>query len=112
MEQIAKVRLRRKDLQGAIADFESALGVYSRLYALDPEDASAKRTAAIGRENLGAAFVQAGDKVAAEEQFRRAEQMLLELLVSDPTAPRLLEKLGDVQTKLTDLGVAVRRTDS
>lgn len=103
MEQIGKVRQRRGDVSGAIADFEGALGVYLSLYALDPTDVSGKRTVAIGRENLGAALVQHGDSKAALTQFSKAEKLLLELLISDPQAPRLVEKLADVQGKLQDL---------
>lgn len=103
MEQIGKVRQRRGDMPGAIADFESALEAYLRLHALDPADVSGKRTVAIGRENLGDALVQHGDGKAALEQFLKAEKLLLELLANDPQAPRLVEKLADVQGKLQDL---------
>ena len=100
MEQIAKVRLRQNDIQGAINDFQQALAVYIQLYRIDPEDASAKRTVAIGRENLGDALAQNDEFSAAQAEFSRAEGLFRELLAKDPGAPRLIEKLAQVQAKI------------
>lgn len=100
IEQIAKVRLRQNDIQGAIKDFEDALVVYLMLFRIDPGDVGAKLTVAIGRENLGDALAQYNKQAAAQEQFTLAAQLLEELLDNDPSAPRLTAILASVQAKL------------
>ena len=101
--QIAKVQLKQNNPTAAIANFEAALEVYLRLSGIDPGDASATRTVAIGRENLGDALLANNNREAALVEYQRAQQLLKELMKSDPTAPRLIDKLESVETKLAEI---------
>ena len=103
IEQIAKVQLKQNNPTAAIANFEAALEVYLRLSGIDPGDASATRTVAIGRENLGDALLANNNREAALVEYQRAQQLLKELMKSDPTAPRLIDKLESVETKLAEI---------